>query len=63
MTGDYNKMLSATPDQVVFNGVAFQYNDQTLPASEECLPPSIQIQMQATRSLPSQRIPSRPAKA
>jgi hypothetical protein len=24
MTGDYNKMLSVTPDEVVFNGIAFQ---------------------------------------
>ena len=30
MTGDYNKMLSVTPDEVVFNGMAFQYNDQPL---------------------------------
>ncbi|HZS17116.1 MAG TPA: multicopper oxidase domain-containing protein [Candidatus Udaeobacter sp.] len=32
MTGDYNKMLAVTPDEVVFNGVAFQYNDHPLPA-------------------------------
>jgi nitrite reductase (NO-forming) len=32
MTGDYNKMLSVTPDEVVFNGIAFQYNDQPLTA-------------------------------
>ena len=32
MTGDYNKMLSMTPDEVVFNGIAFQYNDQPLTA-------------------------------
>jgi nitrite reductase (NO-forming) len=32
MVGDYNKMLSVTPDEVVFNGVAFQYNDHPLSA-------------------------------
>lgn len=32
MTGDYNKMLSMTPDEVVFNGIAFQYNDHPLTA-------------------------------
>ena len=32
MTGDYNKMLAVTPDEVVFNGVAFQYKDNPLEA-------------------------------
>ena len=32
MSGDYQKMLSATPDEVVFNGVAFQYKDHPLEA-------------------------------
>jgi nitrite reductase (NO-forming) len=32
MTGDYNKMLSGSPDEVVFKGIAFQYNDQPLTA-------------------------------
>jgi nitrite reductase (NO-forming) len=32
MSGDYQKMLTATPDEVVFNGVAFQYNDHPLTA-------------------------------
>jgi nitrite reductase (NO-forming) len=32
MTGDYQKMLNVTPDEVVFNGVAFQYNGQPLRA-------------------------------
>ena len=32
MAGDYNKMLAATPDEMVFNGIAFQYNDQPLRA-------------------------------
>ncbi len=32
MTGDFTKMLAATPDEVVFNGVAFQYRDHPLPA-------------------------------
>jgi nitrite reductase (NO-forming) len=32
MSGDYQKMLNATPDEVVFNGVAFQYNDHPLTA-------------------------------
>ena len=32
MTGDYNKMLAVTPDEVVFNGIAFQYKDQPLTA-------------------------------
>jgi nitrite reductase (NO-forming) len=32
MAGDYQKMLSVTPDEIVFNGVAFQYNDHPLAA-------------------------------
>jgi nitrite reductase (NO-forming) len=32
MSGDYQKMLAVTPDEVVFNGVAFQYRDHPLPA-------------------------------
>ncbi len=32
MSGDYNKMMNMTPDEVVFNGVAFQYNDHPLSA-------------------------------
>jgi nitrite reductase (NO-forming) len=32
MSGDYQKMLNVTPDEVVFNGVAFQYNDHPLTA-------------------------------
>lgn len=32
MAGDYPKMMAATPDEVVFNGVAFQYRDQPLVA-------------------------------
>jgi len=32
MAGDYNKMMNVTPDEVVFNGVAFQYNDHPLNA-------------------------------
>lgn len=32
MTGDYDKMMSVRPDEVVFNGVAFQYNDHPLAA-------------------------------
>lgn len=32
MTGDYDKMMSVRPDEVVFNGVAFQYNDHPLTA-------------------------------
>ena len=32
MTGDYQKMLNGPPDEVVFNGVAFQYRDHPLPA-------------------------------
>jgi nitrite reductase (NO-forming) len=32
MTGDFTKMLTATPDEVVFNGVAYQYRDHPLPA-------------------------------
>ena len=32
MAGDYKKMINVTPDEVVFNGVAFQYNDHPLTA-------------------------------
>ncbi len=32
LTGDFNKMKAGTPDEVVFNGVAFQYKDHPLPA-------------------------------
>jgi nitrite reductase (NO-forming) len=32
MVGDYDKMLAVRPDEVVFNGVAFQYNDHPLTA-------------------------------
>lgn len=32
MSGDYQKMLNVMPDEVVFNGVAFQYNDHPLTA-------------------------------
>lgn len=32
MTGDYNKMVAVTPDEVVFNGIAFQYKDNPLQA-------------------------------
>lgn len=32
MQGDFSKMLAGTPDEVVFNGVAFQYKDHPLPA-------------------------------
>ncbi|HET9017758.1 MAG TPA: multicopper oxidase domain-containing protein [Thermomicrobiaceae bacterium] len=32
MTGDFDKMLVAQPDLVVFNGAAFQYRDHPLPA-------------------------------
>jgi nitrite reductase (NO-forming) len=32
MTGDYDKMMSVRPDEVVFNGIAFQYNDYPLTA-------------------------------
>lgn len=32
MAGDYNKMLAVTPDEMTFNGIAFQYNDQPLTA-------------------------------
>lgn len=32
MVGDYKKMTSGTPDEVVFNGIAFQYNDHPLTA-------------------------------
>lgn len=30
MTGDFDKMMAARPDEVVFNGVAFQYHDHPL---------------------------------
>ena len=32
MTGDYDKMMSVKPDEVVFNGIAFQYNNHPLTA-------------------------------
>lgn len=32
LTGNFNKMLAVSPDEVVFNGVAFQYKDQPLKA-------------------------------
>lgn len=32
MSGDYQKMLNMTPDEVVFNGVAFQYSQHPLTA-------------------------------
>lgn len=32
MVGDWSKMLTATPDEVVFNGTAFQYRDHPLTA-------------------------------
>ncbi len=32
MTADYDKMLAGTPDEVVFNGIAFQYVDHPLTA-------------------------------
>jgi nitrite reductase (NO-forming) len=32
MGGDFTKMRKETPDEVVFNGVAFQYRDHPLPA-------------------------------
>lgn len=32
MAGDFNKMRASTPDEVVFNGVAFEYRDHPLPA-------------------------------
>ncbi len=32
MAGSYAKMMAATPDEVVFNGVAFQYKDHPLSA-------------------------------
>ena len=32
MAGDFNKMRAATPDEVVFNGVAFKYRDHPLQA-------------------------------
>jgi nitrite reductase (NO-forming) len=31
MAGDYPKMMAMTPDEVVFNGVAYQYSDHPLP--------------------------------
>jgi nitrite reductase (NO-forming) len=33
MGADYQKMLNETPDEVVFNGAAFQYKDHPLPAT------------------------------
>ncbi|HET7300319.1 MAG TPA: multicopper oxidase domain-containing protein, partial [Oleiagrimonas sp.] len=33
MGGDYQKMLDERPDEVVFNGVAFQYKDHPLPVT------------------------------
>jgi len=35
MTGDYDKMMSVRPDEVVFNGIAFQYNHHPLTAKIE----------------------------
>lgn len=32
LAGDYNKMLAVTPDEIVFNGIAFQYNQRPLTA-------------------------------
>jgi nitrite reductase (NO-forming) len=32
MVGDYDKMMTVRPDEVVFNGIAFQYNDHPLTA-------------------------------
>jgi nitrite reductase (NO-forming) len=32
MSGDYQKMMNVTPDEVVFNGIAFQYNSHPLTA-------------------------------
>jgi nitrite reductase (NO-forming) len=32
MLDDYDKMLTVRPDEVVFNGIAFQYNDHPLTA-------------------------------
>jgi nitrite reductase (NO-forming) len=32
MAGDYDKMLAVKPDEIVFNGIAFQYNNQPLTA-------------------------------
>lgn len=32
MSGDYQKMMNVTPDEVVFNGIAFQYNFHPLTA-------------------------------
>ena len=33
MAGDFNKMRAVTPDEVVFNGVAFKYRDHPLQAT------------------------------
>jgi nitrite reductase (NO-forming) len=35
MAGSYDKMLRGTPDEVVFNGVAFQYHDNPLAATTD----------------------------
>ncbi|MGH7995177.1 MAG: multicopper oxidase domain-containing protein, partial [Opitutaceae bacterium] len=32
LAGDYDKMLASPPDEVVFNGIAYQYKDDPLPA-------------------------------
>ena len=32
MVGDYDKMMTVQPDEVVFNGIAFQYNHHPLTA-------------------------------
>ncbi|HZR05560.1 MAG TPA: multicopper oxidase domain-containing protein [Candidatus Udaeobacter sp.] len=32
MAGDYQKMMNVTPDEIVFNGIAFQYKDNPLEA-------------------------------
>ena len=32
MSGDYEKMMNVTPDEVVFNGIAFQYSQHPLTA-------------------------------
>jgi nitrite reductase (NO-forming) len=32
MAGNFEKMMAMTPDEVVFNGVAFKYRDRPLPA-------------------------------
>jgi nitrite reductase (NO-forming) len=32
MSGDYQKMMNVTPDEIVFNGIAFQYNFHPLTA-------------------------------